>query len=258
MLSAYDPTLRRCAECGRRNVYTRRGRALCDDCKAARNPRPTKRAERRRQIVDTWLASDTLEEAGQKLGITRERVRQILDEELPPWYVKLHRQRQRARIRQRHFVATATIVGGAPCVICGKLNSRPQLITCGHDCATKYAVLRVHIDDGHLEGQRVRHRDAVARWQLEHGTDETQVRFARRWLARESVTRGRWLVPGSQAHRYATEAYEKRWPIFDRLPAQIQQQIRGGGHLFGEFLNDADPSFRREPDVSSRGLHEPG
>jgi transposase len=187
---------------------------------------------RRREICD-YLFEDpfrTLEEVGAKFGLTRERVRQIAQDDFPGLYEV--RKTKRRELRQKAKDDAKAALPERFCKTCGvKINSTNQARAY---CCNEHREIRLALRY-HLEPElRAHHKTLVAKWLLNAAEEgrpdisETQIGYAQRVLDPELSTqdRGRWLTFGSKNRVYALEAYEKNWPIFADLPEQIQEQVK--------------------------------
>jgi hypothetical protein len=189
--------------------------------------------QRRHDVAQAVFDNPTtpLAEIGAQFGVSGERARQCANEVDPDRYKqrKLARRdaskaaRRTADLRERRSRQTCKTCGG-PLPIEGNRTKY-----CTDHCRDVHNLhLRYHIDDGY----RLRHHVAAANWTMNNlhlipeREREIAKNHAQRVLAGEILEdRGRWLVAGSKAMDAALECYEKGWPIFDRLPEEVQKQV---------------------------------
>lgn len=185
--------------------------------------------ERAKEIAECFFSDLdlTLEDVGQKYGVTRERVRQICN------IVDSERYKERKDAKKRLKVTLKEPKPRRFCKVCGVELAPDRTVYCSYphyEIGTLH--LRYHID----EEYRFRQRGYAARWILEnqeHFTDDDryrdqQVRHAARVLdiTVDTEDHGRWLTKGSKAMMAALECYRNNWPLFDLLPEQIQEQVK--------------------------------
>lgn len=180
--------------------------------------------DKRHAEIRDYLFSDpllTLEDVGEKFGITRERVRQIASKDIGRYgqrFAERRRIRAEARAKPPRF-----------CAVCNAEVPPGKVRFCSEEHRQVMTALRYHVDPDRREAQKV----AVAKWVLRAAAeghpkvDERQVAFADRVLDPEVEleVHGRWFTQGSQPLEYAVEAYEKGWPIFEKLPEPLQKQV---------------------------------
>lgn len=174
-------------------------------------------------MLDAYVRdSMTLEEIGERHGVTRERVRQLISP-LDPTLYKMEqlRRKGRTKLRARSKGSPVTI---RECITCGKTFETTNTSKCCCPVHRQvYNLLRYHVDPKRHEHTRRN----TAKFVLKSDASETQKRFAQRVLdGVELDEHGKWMIPGSLAWHWALRAHALRWPIFDQLPGEIQQQIR--------------------------------
>jgi hypothetical protein len=157
------------------------------------------RAERDRAIVEAFDDDPTLtlEEVGDRYGITRERVREILVQ-----HGRVSgRKRLQARAEERLFRQFAERARSAvPCAVCGSWVLRRTRTgrkkTCSSECTRLWNEVRFSID----EEERERQRYATATWVVEHAdrVPANRVIHAMRVLTGDAEERGRWTISGSK------------------------------------------------------------
>lgn len=191
---------------------------------------------RRREIVRHVLDEDvTLEVAGARFGLTRERVRQILEDEDPVAYhllqdVRKRRTASRARLetldaKLRHELALADV----DCPTCG---TRHAAVRSGNGnrrfCRPRCQEIYNQTLRYHREGEADKHLRSISAWVSRNaekwsdgGRRDYQVRYANRVLAGETApigeVHGRWFVAGSAVEAAALEAWAGDWPILGEL-----------------------------------------
>ncbi len=181
--------------------------------------------ERNETVAYDWLHSaDTYAVVGERYGITRERVRQVINKVLPKDVIE-ERKKEPGRIRQEIKMLSRPIV---ECVICEKQvyqrgRGRYRHQTCCPEHSVWWRSIRWHTPE-----YREIHRTFVAEWAIRNPDKATkeQLNFAYRFLEGTAGYHGRWFKPGSASHQCATAAYLNQWPIFDRLLPELQIQIR--------------------------------
>lgn len=193
--------------------------------------------DRDARIVQANVFDDlTMEEIGLRYGVTRQRIHQILTR-TDPTLTRLARRRRKARTKLRMFVrdTSAPVVGS--CALCGKTfeasprgRPRDRNVYCSPVHRQAYLALRYQLGD---DDRRDDQRRALARNVIRSGVGGARERYARRVLAgtvgegeTSAVAGKRWIVPGSVAFHWAVRAYVLGWPVFERLPEPIRNQIR--------------------------------
>jgi len=164
----------------------------------------------------------TYAEIGERFGVTRERVRQILLQ----WYghglMELVRYRRRARARLRGFVNDDDKKPRRTCFVCGDVclgsGRETQYPACSEHARFQSRVRLMCDDDRHAQHQELIRRTEGRRAPTYDGEI---------WSKR---TRRRWLNVGSELHALCTEAYAEEWPLLDRLPEEILQQLADECH----------------------------
>jgi len=177
------------------------------------------------EVMEVWLNSDSYADAARKIGVTsRQRVEQCVRATGPRWLVSLHLQRCRAR---RHLKAHEADRSIPPtmrdCRVCGHAFLTPPndfRITCSADHAEAWVRLRNHIGI-----HRTQQRELTVRYWLRESNDPVRIRHAEKYLAGEAGYRGRWLLEGSEAWKWALEARRQGWPILKELPMPIRRQV---------------------------------
>jgi hypothetical protein len=201
----------------------------CPPVPGRRGPRPsTVRANRDRRRVqaaawwEDYCETGNMSVTADGEAVTRERVRQVLTEFYGSGLIRLARQRVQARNRLRAYVESDRAVGSVvtECYVCGGTTRTPAFhgpvaFPLCPDHQSIRGALMTMLDPVRHD----KHRELVERY---HG----RVRGA---VAGANLGK-RWLVKGSQMERLCTEAYEKGWPLFARLPASVQEQVERGGH----------------------------
>ncbi len=181
------------------------------------------RIDRRNMIAEDWRTSgQTYREVSERYGITRERVRQIVNLVYGPDAVQ-DRQSENRELRK---LARAMERPLTECIICGARI--PKVPSYKHQsCCPEHAFMWTRIRH-HVAEYRERHRINVAKWHVAHPekVNGTMFRSAQRHLDGTVGYHGRWLVESSVSHSTATQAYREGWPIFERLVPEIQDQIR--------------------------------
>jgi len=191
------------------------------------DPANVRRAER---MVVAYVRDDmTLEEIARYHGggITRERVRQILNKTDRTLY-RLAIRRRQARTRMRS-VGSGHVSGGMgfyprDCPTCGLAFTAENAMTmyCTPTHRQVALLLRYHTDDS----VRTRHREAIARHGVANGVGSQIFHDHVLNDPKAIVSKGRWLLPGSMTWHWAVRALALGWPIFEKLPPEIQAQIR--------------------------------
>jgi hypothetical protein len=163
---------------------------------------------------DLWLEGATLEELGRRYGVTREYVRQVVEQHYPgSGQEARRRRRERADevTAQKKAQAQAEIQervnrGEAPpCAVCGQPNLRAldsaKSLTCGEICAEAWPVLRYYLQPGYA----AKHREAIARSTLKNPRSKPFERaHAQRVLDGTAPPyRRAGILPGSRAERFA-------------------------------------------------------
>lgn len=155
---------------------------------------PRGKDERNRTIVDRYRAGEGSTSIARSLGMTRQRVDQIVSREAP----ELMRDRRAAHLTatQREFTNRATVA--KPCIICGYWVLRgPHRITCSKDCATIYFHMYKLLNPAVYNQQR----QGAARRAIRRGE---KLEWASKVLNGEApVPSRRFYVPGSRRRRLA-------------------------------------------------------
>lgn len=190
------------------------------------------REDRAARMVRAYVHDDlTLEQIGQRHGVTRERVRQIINKTDPTIY-RLAKMRRKARTRHRRAMADG-FSELRHCRLCGGLfeagGLHRRFCSPVHQ-AVHTQILRYQIDAEHRETHYV----YVARWNAK-SEDPKRRTHGERVLAGEATRRGkRWLVPGSLAFHWAVRAYVLDWPVWEQFHPDVQAQVRA--HISGEAM----------------------
>lgn len=181
----------------------------------------------RDEICDFFFADDdrTLEDAGDKFGITRERVRQIIAKDRPGLYEQ-RKQRKMGRKDVRKAEAAKKHAETHRCKVCDVGLTTDRWSYCSQEHYDMGVAFRYHIDPE----QREKHKLAVARWMAENPTkvNKWQHESALRMLdpTYEVNERGRWFSQGSGNLEKAIIMYENGYKMFDLLPDQLQEQVK--------------------------------
>jgi hypothetical protein len=145
---------------------------------------------------DLWLEGSTLQEIGDLYGLTRERIRQVVEQRFPGTGKEARRRRMEradaakaAQQAQEDAAIQARVDRGEapPCKVCRKPNVRALTndntsTTCGDECAQAWPLLRYYLEEGNAE----KHRMQMARWALTNPKAKpAQLAYARRVLAGE-------------------------------------------------------------------------
>lgn len=179
-------------------------------------PVRTHSAADRKRAREMWglYADDglTYEEIAVQYGLTRERARQILVAHYGKGLMGLVRRRRVARARHRDYLDT----NWTTCFVCGAVYRRmvPQgkVWTACPEHSPYAPALRLIVDPVRHE----KHRKIMA---VHHPAE-------RSWREAHPGRRVfRWAIPGSANHAILTAAYANGWPIVDRLPATIVEQL---------------------------------
>lgn len=107
-------------------------------------------------VVQRFQNGESLSEIGRSLGVTRERIRQVIWRE-----VGENSRKIRASTRARIVAIKETVIPELVCLICHSPipkrgpDARP-FVTCGGKCAEDYRVVRYHVNEAHRERQEVR------------------------------------------------------------------------------------------------------
>jgi DNA-binding phage protein/transposase-like protein/predicted nucleic acid-binding Zn ribbon protein len=221
-----------CPQCDTGHVADRRSRhglrvavrdsCRCDECLSA--------VSRVRDWVRRRINGETLQAIGADAGISRERIRQTIRilEPHEPWDAATralkHQLDEEGRVAaEAHEQARREKHG--PCPVCGGdlPAGRPRF--CSNDCAHRWSVLRLHIDDQRRES----HRKLMARWAVDNPdlVRDFQLRHAQRVLdgTAEIIEERRWLIEGSEPFKVAVEAVVNGWPLAGLLPDPVRRQI---------------------------------
>lgn len=200
----------------------------------ARLADPGRGDERADRMLRAYVNDDmTLEQIGQRHGVTRERVRQVLSKHDPTLY-RLAKIRRRARTRLRNWVNAGSVARFGTCRICGDdfemVDSKS--VYCSPVHRQIWMLFRYQVDDR----MRATHRAAMAKWFLRNSEDQVQLRYAERVLAgtAEVGRRRRFIQVGSLNWHWALRAYVLDWPLFGMLHEDVQEQIRQ--HVAGEAV----------------------
>lgn len=168
-----------------------------------RKAREEKRRNRSEELLERYLAGETLAAIGETEGLTRERVRQLIaevDEKAAP---KTQKIRQQEKVFLNFVERVKEVV---PCTICGywvlrrtrgKLTDNP---TCSPRCAEDWRIARYHLS----EKVRTQIQRSAANWVVNHPTHPSvtkeRLTYSQKILAGEPIqSNGRWTIPGSQA-----------------------------------------------------------
>lgn len=175
-------------------------------------------------IVDFVFSDDniTLAEAGEKFGISGERIRQIAVAHDPVEYAKRQRRRKAVTALRNEM---SNLRQEKVCRCCGEsFYGRGINFCCEEHRLNVNIHLRYHIDDDY----RNKHLEMVADWvgRNPDKVSDNQQRFAERVRNGEAKRKGRWFVEGSKAFRIAQEACVKHWPVFAQLPPGLQEQVK--------------------------------
>lgn len=167
------------------------------------------------------------------LGLgSRERARQITEYAAPwrPW--EALDIEAKALAAEREWVARN--LTKVPCGVCGR--DRVPLVGNHKFCSDYcYRVANIYLRRATESQEKLEaHRIHVARWHVAHPDQvtESQLDWARRILDPDEdvpdhgEAHGRWFTSDSKALEVAIEVYEAGWPIFDKLPEQMQDQVR--------------------------------
>lgn len=189
--------------------------------------------DRNEDIVDMRLQGYTLQEIGEKFGVSRERVRQVLaSRQATSIGHQVRREQREQAVQEGLYAKFAELAKEAtPCAVCGYWVLRPfryrnpdSIIgpngkplaqkpkrTCSPECAEAWRVLRYHLDPDY----RDRHRKAVARVLLRTHTHKgrstnytlSQQRYAVKILNNKPYQRQEqtYVIPGSEQHQKMLE-----------------------------------------------------
>lgn len=168
-------------------------------------------------ICERWLAGETQSDIARDVGISRERVRQIVMSSVPVWEQRLRGHRKQAGDRLHELGKR-----GRACIMCARwflprecddqgcaLNG---FCSRGHQRA--WVLLRYHINPEQREKQR--------RLVAKNSTSET---YRRNMAAGTVRQKGRWFARGSKTFAVARLAYREHWPVFDLLHPRQQAQV---------------------------------
>jgi hypothetical protein len=239
----YDPIT------GEENIVLRKGTTevrdpiRCDYCAAlpvtaslrkgsSHHPGKRKRVRDTSQVQEwmrLYVHEDlTMQQIADRDGCTRAWVAYAISR-FDPTLFALAKRRRKARTNMRRLArldVSPKIV--QECKVCGvPFEGPPSRVYCTPEHHEVETTLRFQTNPDLRDAQAQR----IARWvlaQVELGDttiEPVRVRHAKRVLAGEDKRRGRWIVSGSARERYALEAYENGWPIFDRLEPEVQEQI---------------------------------
>lgn len=210
-----------------------------------------------------YLEGWTLAQIGQRYGVSRERIRQVLPEDVKERGKKRRAERQHEDIRQRlaqgwfsEEIAKASGLEedtvrqlaythcreaseageprrrerrteeNGPCRICGgAVADRATAITCSPWCYEAYLHLRYRVD----EQSRQSHRQATARWHLAHGGQSDMVAETAK-TGEPHYERTRWFYRDSESLAWAAECVRRGYsPVIEAMGdhemAQIQQYL---------------------------------
>lgn len=165
----------------------------------------------------------TLSAAGKQFGVTRQRVEQLVRKYDPVAYrMKKRVDAARKRMKEALESGPSDIYF---CKVCGE-EIDPSSYNTAYCSKFHYEIyinhFRYHVDDETWDT----HRLSVARWHLNNPQNGGYSHKYIQNVLNDNVNgHGRWLIEGSMAWNYAMQAYRNKWPIFDRFPESIQQQI---------------------------------
>lgn len=177
------------------------------------------RREDGRQLYERWRDGETYAEIGVSIDLSRERVRQLIYREVPPWEIKLTHQLHLARGRLRAFVNRGTIPVQRECWICGTaIDSTGSSRSADNPTCLRHRDRR---ETGFISnqmrlvvnsnGRRDAHRTAPSQGPIQ-GTGH--------------MLGTRHVVRGSHVDDVICEAIEQGWPILDLLPPELVEQGR--------------------------------
>lgn len=114
----------------------------------------TDNTERNRMMLQRYLSGATLESIGQEVGLTRERVRQIihgLDPEAPRKHEEVRREAREATKAAKRVIHTNS------CKVCDKEfeTSDPNRVTCSDACSAVWTKSKRLLDPYRAESMRV-------------------------------------------------------------------------------------------------------
>lgn len=151
------------------------------------------------ELLRLYLKGWTQQQLAAQFGVSRQRISQKITRASPPWLMGWEARRRAARTRMRNAAAQhrKRVEKAVLCAVCGSLTLGRGTVLCSEECRGIYLGLRNHIDRPRL---------------------------------RSLAGKGRWLVRGSNTWESAHKCMERGYPIFERLPQQIQDQIVGRLH----------------------------
>ena len=167
--------------------------------------------ERNEEIKRLYHSGEhTLQAIGDRYGLTRERIRQILPTGAATVVEKIRRDRKRTQKRTQKFLAACqrALAENRKCQVCKGWILRNTKVTCSHECAEAYLPLR-HFDE-HEE-----HRRETARTYL--AKPEKYKKSLSEWAEKmlgpsPPPPNRRYLVPGSKRseliRKYRPAEYE--------------------------------------------------
>ncbi|MET0786190.1 MAG: sigma factor-like helix-turn-helix DNA-binding protein [Paenisporosarcina sp.] len=200
--------------------------------------RPTENAkvwdeDRARRMLSAYVNDEmTLEQISVYHEISRERVRQIMMAFDPGKY-KVARMRRKAAIKRQNNLnqwrKTRAIT--KTCPICGETfmtSKNSNQVYCSPKHQQLWVLLRYQISEEHRE-KALR---SIARWTVVNSDNVHQVRYSINKLNQTVGEHGshragaRYLQPGSLSFHWCIRAYALKWPMFDQLHPDVQQQIK--------------------------------
>lgn len=155
----------RCLMCGLEWSVNRDGKLRSHKCEPAKVKAAAKRAATRGAVMEIWNAAPddvkpTLQEIGDQLGVTRERVRQILRARgitMRQVREAENADRELRQLRLRFIAACERALTRPPCKVCGAwvIRGGDATITCSHECAQRWVKERYILDPEYHERHRL-------------------------------------------------------------------------------------------------------
>jgi hypothetical protein len=170
-----------------------------------------------KDVIASRIAGDTLQAIGDRLGVSREWVRNVADR-IAPHDPAGAVTTERRRLQQE----VASIPPMHACRMCGQRN---RTVYCNDDHRDMHLSLRWHINADY----RTNHTKSIASWVIANAdavNDATLTHAQRRLDGSAQPGQSSWLITGSIAWRSVRSAIEGNWPILEVLPAHLVDQVR--------------------------------
>lgn len=164
--------------------------------------------ERAQGMVERYRLGDTLADIGESVGLTRERIRQIIRREVGDTGLgALKREHSATIMDARAEVKRAAFLHQpvSKCAVCWaptrrRIKAGKARVTCGAKCADIWRGTR------HRLGGMPTHRDSMARWVLKH--PEKATKYATSWANRYFAGESKVGPERPQADSQATKNME--------------------------------------------------